>query len=578
MTGVGLAGGAVERARRACRALVRAARAHRLYASNNATLQRLLEELDASFQDLLAHEQQVTLDVRRTTFELDGTAILSEEHLEDSLPYAFYRDGIRRLAFTQGLTREELFSLLEATAQRLNFAGLGEDIVSLLWRLDLDHIDYVVVDTTLASADLAPSPHGTANLSVGHKDARLGGILRALFGDGEDAPLSMHLDAHDVPAKAIADTLGRPDDMAPGLHPTAGLSVEATYAREILEEVAEEGGDAIALRGLEGTLRAFGEPLPESELTALGEALLRMLDTAILESQYPVATRVVHGIRHAPHPRERIAEWMDQVVAEARIRHVGSRYAARLSDEDRSQVVAFFRACGQWAVSPLLRLLPSVSDARNRRSLSELAIELGLFDIDLLRPLLDSEQAFVAQEGVFLLSKLNHEGSIDLLRDLRRHPLPQVRAAVADFAVGLPKDVSADLTADLLDDPDPRVRGFAAKALAKHPSKTTELLLESASQKSRLEGTTLEAKRATLEAYADVAQERAVHPIARYVREGDGLFALREQEELAVASVWALARIRSVTAVEILKRSCTSRNRRLKQSAREALAWMKENM
>ena len=575
VTGLGVAGG-IERTRRACLALARAARAHRLYASNNVTLQRMLDELDAAFQDMLAHESLVSITVRRTAFEIDDVEIFVEDNLDESLPYAFYRDGIRQLAFRRGLLRTELNGLLNATAQRLNFSGLGEDIVSLLWRLDLEHIDYVVVDTTLTRIeDNSDAPVGTSS-GVG-QSPRLATVLTALFGTGgKDMPLSMHLDAYDVPAKAIADALGAPDEMAPGLHPSTGLDTPK-YANDVLNEVAEEGETAIAIRGLEGALRSLAMPLPEPELKALSDALIRMLDTAILENQFLVAARLVHGMRSVPQPRERVAVWMDQVVAEARIRHVGARYATKLPDDERAQIVMFFRACGGWAIGPLLQLLPSISDAGNRRSLSDLVLEFGIADVDQLRPLIASEQAFVVQEAVYMLSRINSESSIALLREMRQHPLPQVRASIAESASSLPRDISADITADLLDDPDPRVRSIAARTLAKKPSKTTQLLLENAVQKSRLEGTTTEVKRAMLEAYATVAQERAVQPIARFIREGEGLFPSREQEDFAVAAAWALARIRSVTAVEILKRACASRHRRVKQSAREALMWMKEN-
>ena len=572
--------GGIERARRACLALSKAARAHRLYASNNSTLQRMFDELDRSFQDLLAHEPRIIFQVRRTGFELDGTSVFTEEHIEESLPFAFYRDGIRRIGFSQGLTRTELDGLLEATSQRLHYSGLGEDIVSLLWRLDLEHIDYVVVDTTLVSAD--PNAGSSAeSADYGQAaDARLGGVLQALFGPGgEDAPVSMHLDAHDVPAKAIADALERPDTMTPGLFPTSGLRFEARYARAISDEVVEEGENAVAIRGIEGALRALTAPMPEMEAEELGEALIRMLDTAILENQYSIAARIVQGMRHAPMPRERISAWMDQVVAEARIRHVGARFtAARTDDEERARIFGFFRWCGGWAVQPLLNLMPSISHAPTRRQIADLILEFGIFDIDLLMPLLGSDQAFVALEAVYILSRLNQDKSLELLRQVRHHPLAPVRAALADFAEGLPKEVASDVVANLLDDEDPRVRSSAARALAKHPSKTNQLLLESASQKNRLEGTTAEVKKAMLEAYAEVAQDHAVPQLTRMLRDGDGLFATREQEDLAVASVWALARIRSVTAVEIIKRTCSSRNRRLKQAAREALVWMRKNV
>ena len=185
----------------------------------------------------------------------------------------------------------------------------------------------------------------------------------------------------------------------------------------------------------------------------------------------------------------------------------------------------------------------------------------------------------MAQEAVYMLSKLRHEGSFELLRDLRRHPLPQVRAAVAEFAESLPKELASEVVADLLDDLDPRVRGIAARTLAQNPSQTAELLLEKATHK--------EPSRRCVDR-SEAGEPRGLRHRRPRTRGANRSRASSERgraysspasrKTLPLPPPGHLARIRSVTAVEILKRAGVGRHRRVKESARQALMWMKENV
>lgn len=567
----------MQRVRHAFAAYSRIVRAYRLYNANNATVVRMMDELWRGLGELLEVEPELQISVEPDALRMGDSVVLEAGDSDDSIPFALYRDGIRRLEFLQGLPKEELQILVEATSLGLSFAGTGDDVVSLLWRSDLSHITYVVVDTTIVESEGQPQPRrGDAPTSV---DAQINALLANLYGhtvEG-DGHLSLHLDGADLPAKMVAEALADVDAMAAGLHPMRHLGARAIYRDDLDREVAEEGDFAISVRGLEGALRSFAQPLPMAEARTLADALLRMLDTALLEDRFQVATGIVNGVRHSGQSRTLVGGWMDEVVSEARTRHVGAAFnSPQATEETRAAALDYFRACGAWVVEPLLAMLPGVTDAQLRRAVSQLLLEIGIIDASPVKAMLQNEQAYVAQEAVYLMAHLASDGGYEALSGAAQHPSPLVRLAVVEQLGRLAEAPGRELAAMLAHDPDPKVQAAAIRALARYPGHSALVVVEGLVHRAALEGQAFEVKRAALECFAALGQARAVQILHRYIREGEGFLTGREAEEIAVAAAGALGRIRSVAAVEILRRAAMSRNKRLKETAKRALLQMKE--
>ena len=555
----------------------RIVRAYRLYNANNATVIRMLDDLWRGFGEILELTPELQLLVEPDALRLGDAAVLEAPDPEASIPFALYRDGIRRLEFLPGLPREELEALVEATSFGLNFAGVGDDVVSLLWRKDLSFISYLVVDTTIVESE----PGAPARSSGGDApvDAQINALLARLYGHSTDggARLSLHLDGADLPAKGVAEALTDVDGMAVGLHPLRHVGARAAYQADLEREVAEEGDFAISVRGLEGALRSFAQPLPPAESRTLADALLRMLDTALLEDRFQVATGIVDGVRQSGQTRALIGGWMDEVVSEARIRHVAAAFnSPQASEEARAAALEYFRACGAWVVEPLLALLPGVADAQLRRAVSSLLLEIGIIDAAPVKAMLQNEQAYVAQEAVFLIAHLRPDGGYEALSGAAQHPSPQVRLAVLEHLGQLSEEVGRELASQLAQDPDPKVQAAAARALGRFPGHSALVVIEALVPRAALEGKPFELKRAVHESYATLGQARAVQLLHRYIRDGEGFLTGREAEEIAVAAAGALGRIRTVAAVEILRRAAMSRSKRLKETAKRTLLQMKE--
>lgn len=142
----GLAGPAADVAQ-ILSAVVRTSRSFLFYAPNNRALQLFMEDLESQLGAFLGRHGSLDLGVEATRF-LWGEAVVHEDaDRERSLPFKLFRDGVRGLRIRDGVTQAEIATLLRILSVRL--VGVhrhDEDLVTQLWRADLEHIRHDVVE------------------------------------------------------------------------------------------------------------------------------------------------------------------------------------------------------------------------------------------------------------------------------------------------------------------------------------------------------------------------------------------------------------------------------------------------
>lgn len=502
------------------------------------------DELELAFAELLAHHEEVSVRVRSDGLYTDGERIFAEEG-QDGLPFVYYREGIRRFDFYRGLEPKEIKVLLDATLQGLAFSGLGDDLVSLLWRHDVAHIRYLAVDSNVVDAQGgALSPEALKAL-----EAQVDGLLRAIYG-GKKADLSprtIHFDRADLPAKVIAEQLGEVEALAPGFHPARGLLHPPAYGAELLAEAEAEVDQKLGVRTLYWAVQAFasGDLLP-GENEALARGLLTLFDSALVRDDLEQAARIVAGfsaLADFAHVKEIAARWIDEAISEARLRPVVTSHVA--SSEGLLALGKLIRTIGPRAVPGLLSALPTVSDPLRRRAITGLALEVGLPDLDPVLALLKSELAYVVKEGLHLVESL---------------PNPQVD----ELALGL------------LDDPTPRAQVLGARLLGHRPSAAGEQALLERAQRSDLEKAPAHYQQALLDSYALVVGAKGIGLLVRLITRANAEGPSRGTIEVARAATRALRLIPTQGSIAALKKAATVTDGQVREAAKEVLNSLKD--
>jgi hypothetical protein len=142
------------------RLFVRAIRAHQLYLPNNPIYKGAIDGLRAGFAPIWANVEELTLTVTETDLRWFGRVVLEEAAKSaDSLPWLFYKDGIRELQFLRGFETEELATLLDIMQRIRKASPEEEDLLTLLWEGDFSLLKYRYVDLGLEVA--APLADGS---------------------------------------------------------------------------------------------------------------------------------------------------------------------------------------------------------------------------------------------------------------------------------------------------------------------------------------------------------------------------------------------------------------------------------
>ena len=131
------------------RQLDRTVRAHQLYLHNNPTYLKAVENLRASFAPIWAETASISLHVSDTQFLWSGCVVREEqEKASDSLPWTFFKDGVRELTLTAGFEGAELEWLLDIIPKVRKAQDQDDDLLTLLWEQEFAFLTYRYVDVS----------------------------------------------------------------------------------------------------------------------------------------------------------------------------------------------------------------------------------------------------------------------------------------------------------------------------------------------------------------------------------------------------------------------------------------------
>ena len=132
---------------------VKAVRAHQLYLHNNPIYLRALELLRGAFAPIWAQTGELVFTITETDWRWSNAVVLHETAKSaDSLPWLFFKDGIRELTISRGFEDEEVVGLLEIIQRARHALPEQDDLLTMLWEKDFGSLRYRFVDLALENA------------------------------------------------------------------------------------------------------------------------------------------------------------------------------------------------------------------------------------------------------------------------------------------------------------------------------------------------------------------------------------------------------------------------------------------
>jgi hypothetical protein len=141
----------VEKVREIMLALANTNSAMKIFPANHATVLNFVEDLAKKIMEFLEANGKLEIDIEEFVFTFMGKSVYKDELSIKSLPFFFFKDGMQKLFFYDGLEKDEIADFLELVKRESHKPAEEADIVTAMWEKDLTNIQYYAPDDYLES-------------------------------------------------------------------------------------------------------------------------------------------------------------------------------------------------------------------------------------------------------------------------------------------------------------------------------------------------------------------------------------------------------------------------------------------
>ncbi len=536
------------------RLLDRMAKSARTYGATNAVAAKFFTQF---YQELSTHlESYPTMGFlvqRSELFFKDQCVYATEEALGENLAFKLYSDGIRELAFHEGVTEEDLRAFLDSLWGASDGSDADDDIVTRIWAKNLTTITVVTAEEIVKSSVesdlfrlsengfLGPAPESLRDV-VAREKARGGGgpgrgSAAGLVGyDVSDE--EMHKLAQEIEAESATDPTMHVLEMIKVILASESSPALLTKAIEIF------GGaiDALMRAGNWVTLIEITALLREMEALSgtLGPAHKEQIRAILAASVQPDRLKLLET------PLNRSADVCIDGLAD---------YLGQLSGD---------------AIPSLCALLGNLQFPEHRTAVTNVLAALGKDHPDPLLRALTDKRPHVVKAIIAILVKLNDPRFAEAIEKLVRYPDASVRREVLRAIAQLRPTGNGGKLVTFVNDEEELIRLNALKLLSSGHYTAPFDVWEPLLQQEQFADRPPAEKRAIFHAIRASAGDAAV-PYWQTLLADWGWTGRQKKEELALVAVDALARLGTPAARAALEYGQKKGNSTIRQACTTAL-------
>lgn len=556
------------------RQIARALKTCRLYHPSNPVVGQVRSQL---FEPLiLGIETYGTWRFRITPgeiFLLDEAVVRPSQRTDDEdtglgkeamLPFLFYRDGIRGLAFLPGLPARDLDALFDALIAASTGVNTHDDLVTLMWQANTTHleIDAVPIEQTIYLASRRPTGGGEDGGRQGQSYAwsPAGDEIRADIGQASGVAQGLHRDTFDdwpMPEES-AEVPEAYQKILPAME-FARMRLSTEWVGERSTEWTLQAPDV---------LRQIHAMSPDGETTMLlARATMTWLAGAIQRSSWAEALSSLELLRQFDPDGSLTNDELAAAMAALDSESITERLDESETD-DQARFFALAVAIGRPALDLACSVMARAVKSRTRAAACTMLCYLCNDEPQLLAPYLNDSRWYVARNAVFVLGQIGTPEVAGLLRAASRHPEPRVRRQVVASLGGVPRAVRAPILLAQLDTRDSRLLAATLNMLTREKSPEVARAILMQIEAPDFESRSEDNQRALFSALGDVADDHVVPALEALLHKG-GWFARRTLQRVAAART--LQRIGSEQALAALEGGLRSRSDAVRAACLDAM-------
>jgi HEAT repeat protein len=561
--------------------MVKGLRAIQLYLPNNPIYQQAVQNIRNAFPAVWQTFDELPLSLQETDFVVDSRPVLSQPAKNESIAWLLYKDGIRLVVLRPGVEEQEIVNFLGVINKVKNLpADSEDDLLSLLWEQDFQHIRYNFVELGSEEGPSLPAAGERSNLAAGAPPAgqpvTREVIEQEVAESTETAEGSGGEEEESDPTKAKG--LVALEDFDPTLYFLDDSEVDY-LKREIEREYKQD------LRG--NVLAIVFDLLELQTYSTVRAELISILENFI---PYLLAVGDFRSVAFVLREVKVVMQRAREVLPEHR--QALDQLPARLSQPDAlaqllqslDEAVVFpteeelgelFRELRPEALESVLAWLPRLTNQRVRDLLDASAQRLALaYPQEVTRALASSNEA-VLLVGIRLASRLKLPPATAALGELLSHEKTPVRLAAVEALAAIGSVGAMQQLERALDDTDRDVRLAAVRTIASRGHRAGFPKIEVAVAGKQLRSADLTEKVAFFEAYGLLGGAEGVHKLAGMLDAKGGFLKKKEDAETRACAAMALGKIGGEEARTTLQNAAQDKEPLVRNAVNKALREIK---
>lgn len=540
------------------RQLDKTVRAHQLYLHNNPTYLKSLAMLRATFPPIWKEAASLPLQVTDTAFTWCGVVVHQQsEKASDSLPWTFYKDGVREITLTSGFEDAELDAFLDIIPRARKAQDHEDDLLTILWEQEFAHLTYRYVDVSSdpgLPVDTAAEP-GRWPVTPGREvdDPRLV-VEEARQEQLEGKPGG----GSEEEAKQSPSGIVKMEDFDTTLYFLDGDEI-AYLHRETEREYATDLRRTV-LSALLDIFELQADPLVRKEvaqnLDLLTLHLLAGRQFANVAFLLREITVVLDRARDLPPDiRAKLAQLPDRLSAPEALSQLleAMDEAAVLPPQD--DLADLFGQLRPVALGTVFSWLSQTQNLKLRPLLEGAADRLAASNTLELVRLISSSETNVVMEAVRRSGGLKAAAAVPALAKLLGEPLRDVRVAAVAALVEIATPGALQALEKALDDTERDVRVAAVRALAQKVYKPALPRVTASVKSKEIRGADRTERLAMFELFGLLCGDGGVPFLDDLLNAKGGLFSRKEDPEVRACAAIALGKVGTQKAQEALQRA-----------------------
>ena len=545
-------------------AFVKAIKAFRFYPPDNPTLKGFKDQVLRRFQFFLNKYQSFMIQVEEYDLTFKGKTIYENKDVKTSLAFLLYKDGLREIRFMKGLEEWEVQGIIDIIKQSDNINQLEDDIVTLMWEKDFEHISHLATDEFLGETPVIVPE----NIDQFRKNLIFKPLSHHVEVDPAEEGSEEEGDLDEIVSKVV-------EEAAPFVSDRSVYFLTSNEVERLRRDVEAEIDPTFIFNVLDILFEILSlekEPEPYQDAVNI---LIKALDAFFTLGEFTKATDLLKRVNIVLKTYA-LQDWQIETIQKiileagdevriARIGNVLEREDVRLED-----VNAYLSLLQKNSITPLIKLLGELKNSKTRRVFCDALSEIGRNAVDLITPFVDDRRWFLVRNITYILGRIGKEQSLPHILKAFNHEEIRVRREAVQALGLIGGSKAVGLLVKALTDNDVRIRCMAAINLGKVGKEAGLIpLLEVVQSKDFYKREPVEIK-AFFNAIGMAGSNEAV-PILEQLLERKGWFGRGTTDEMRLGAARAMAMIGTPDAKAILEEGRRSKDESIRDACVQAL-------